>query len=430
MKTVFAFLCVAIPKVLAGGGQFLLNLVLIRSFGPAQFGALSVCLTAILLCDSFLGSAIDMAMLRLGPSYAASGNRLRSLQIQQAGLIFKPVTIGALAIPVVLFSGRLSKVLFQRPDFGYLIVLTMCALLSLLLLRSVQTYFLVGQQFRWYGGSDLVHNLLRYGLVALATTAGLATPGLVLAVYAGAPFAVAAVLLISSGRPLVMVRPSADAARELLRVLAWFIPTAAVGGLTSRMDVFFVSSLGGVREAGIFTAAQAVGLPILLLGTYLSVVFGPRIMPQFQDGTLKPLYRQFQVGIGAFALGSYAVMTLGRNWASSILFPHSYRESAAVLMILLPSLLAGLVNFPLTISLLLFIRPRLVFAIDACAIPLLCLAYYWVIPRYGALGAAGVTTTYAMAKLGVLQVAGWRLTGAEAGQAGPLRGTLQLSEGF
>jgi hypothetical protein len=72
----------------------------------------------------------------------------------------------------------------------------------------------------------------------------------------------------------------------------------------------------------------------------------------------------------------------------------------------------------------------LVFALDACAIPLLCLAYYWVIPKHGALGAAGVTTTYAMAKLGVLQVAGWRIPGVEAGPAVPVPGRLQLSEGF
>jgi O-antigen/teichoic acid export membrane protein len=430
MKTISALLYVAVPKVLAGGGQFLLNLFLLRYFGPVQFGAVAVCLTAILFCDAFLGSAIDMGILRLCPSYVAQGRPLRSLQIQQAGLVLKPMLIGLLIVPITAAGGALSLLLFQRRDQADLVVLTMLALLGILLLRSVQTYFQVEHRFNWYGGADLAHNALRYGFIAFALAAGIATPARLLATYAIAPLVVCFGLLAFAARDLLRTRISIAAAKELCRVLLWFVPTALVGGLTTRMDVFFVSSLAGVAEAGIFTAAQAVVMPAQLLGAYLAVVFGPRIMPQFEDGSLGAFYRRFQGGILLLSIACYVVALACIAWVAPILFPPAFRRSASVLAILLPAALAALINFPLTISLLLFLKPKLVLAIDAVAVPILCLAYSWTIPRYGAAGAAAVTTSYALVKTLVLQVTAWRLLRTPKVEAGISPRGLALSEEY
>ena len=428
MKTVSALLYVAVPKLLAGGGQLMLNLFLLRYFGPVQFGAVSVCLTAILLCDAFLGSAIDLGILRLCPSYTASGNPLRSLQIQQAGLVLKPLAIGTLMIPTFLAVGPISSLLFQSRDQANLVLLTMLALLGVLLLRSVQTYFQVEQRFNWYGGADLAHNILRYGFVAIALFTGFATPTVLLATYAVAPIVVSVFLLVFAARGLLRTRINLDAFKELCRVLSWFIPTALVGGLTTRMDVFFVSSVAGVAEAGIFTAAQAIVMPAQMLGAYLAVVFGPRIMPQFENGTLGAFYRRFQGGIVIASAASYAVALVGITWVAPILFPPAFQRSASVLAILLPAALAAFINFPLTVSLLLFLKPKLVLAIDAVAVPILCLAYSWAIPRYGALGAAGVTTSYALVKTVLLQVTAWRILASPNSEAGAETAGLALSE--
>jgi O-antigen/teichoic acid export membrane protein len=430
MKTVSALLYVALPKVLAGGGQFLLNLFLLRYFGPVQFGAVSVCLTAILFCDAFLGSAIDMGILRLCPSLVAQDRPQRSLQIQLAGLMLKPAVIGLLILPISAAGGALSLLLFQRRDQANLVVLTMLALLGILMLRSVQTYFQVQHRFNWYGGADLAHNLLRYGLVAIAMIAGIATPARLLATYALAPFIVCMCLLAFAARDLLRTRIDMSAARELCRVLIWFVPTALVGGLTTRMDVFFVSSLAGVGEAGIFTAAQAMVMPAHLLGAYLAVVFGPRIMPQFEDGSLGAFYRRFQGGIILLSIACYVLAILGVAWVAPILFPPAFQRSAAVLTVLLPAALCAFINFPLTISLLLFLKPKLVLAIDAVAVPFLCVAYSWTIPRYGAAGAAAVTALYALLKTLVLQAAAWRLLKTPRADAGVSSGGLALLEEF
>src|ERR1700730_9366651 len=59
------FICVALPKVFSAVLQLIINLLLIRHLGPDQAGIVFVCLTTILLGDAVLGSALDVAVVRL-----------------------------------------------------------------------------------------------------------------------------------------------------------------------------------------------------------------------------------------------------------------------------------------------------------------------------------------------------------------------------
>ena len=58
-KGIFEFLSVSAPKVIGGAGTVAVNVVLLRYFGPEQFGVYSLCVVGILLVDAILGSALD-----------------------------------------------------------------------------------------------------------------------------------------------------------------------------------------------------------------------------------------------------------------------------------------------------------------------------------------------------------------------------------
>jgi hypothetical protein len=75
--------------------------------------------------------------------------------------------------------------------------------------------------------------------------------------------------------------------------------------------------------------------------------------------------------------------------------------------VLLPGALAALVSFPLTYTLLMFARPRFLFLMDACTAPILLIVYYWVVPAYGPVGAAFVTSASRVGKAGIAQAVAW-----------------------
>jgi O-antigen/teichoic acid export membrane protein len=422
------FLWVAAPKFLGGGLLLLFNLILLRRFGPEQYGMVTVCLSGILLFDAILGAAVDMGILRLAPLYQRDQRLESSLQIQQAGLILKPVAMLAPALLVVGFAGPLSALLFQRKGGEPLLYLSLVSLLGLLVFRSAQTHFQVSREFLRYGGADLLHSLLRFGGITTLLFIGSPSPIGILSCYALAPIVATAFTLPALGKRLLQVPFSWPKLKELAQVVNWYLATAITGVLLSRMDVFLVSSLASVGEAGIFSAAQAITIAPQLLGTYLAVVCSPRVMPMWKDGSLFPIYRRFQIGVGIVCGAIYLLAFVGLEKFSALLLPRSFQRASGVILLLLPSALFALINFPWTVSFLLFLRPRFLFLFDVISLPILLLIYAVAVPRYGAAGAAVISALFALAKTSVMQTVAWRILRAEAGDKTGEKGSLSTQE--
>jgi O-antigen/teichoic acid export membrane protein len=274
---------------------------------------------------------------------------------------------------------------------------------TVLVLRSVQAYFQVSSRFRAYGLLDIGHNALRYGGVACLLFLHVATPMRVLAFYAAAPALISLLLLATLARPMGAVPFSRRAFQEVLTLIKAYLPTAAVGSIATRADLFCVSTLGGVADAGIFAAAQTLVLAPQVIGMYMGVVFAPQIMPLYESGKLGPVYYRFQkYAVGACCLIFLLALATLTKFTAAFL-PPSFGSSAPVAMILLPAGLAVIVNFPWTISLLLFTRPLFLLKFDLVALPFLMVLYWFAIRRSGPSGAAAVTAGYALIKTVVIQ---------------------------
>ncbi len=408
-RGVVEFIFVAGPKIMGGLCTLIFNLIALRYLGPEQFGVLAVCVMAIILSDAILGAAIDMAILRLAPLYQIS-NPEYSLQVQQAGLLLKPLGAAVCGIVVFLFSRPICHVLFQREGEEKLLYLTLLAVLGLLLLRSAQMQFQVNRRFIGYGSADLLHHLVKFGGISAQLFWGWVSPAAILSYYAIGPCAVAIVVLCTFGQRLLTVQVSLQAVSELLGVTKWYLLTIGLSTIVSRMDIFLVSAYASVREAGIFSAGQVVALVPQLIGTYLAVVFSPRVMPLWRAGSLFSFYRRFQFSIAVVCIAIYLAAWMGIHTLGGILFPASFSRSSLVILVLLPGALAALANFPLTVSFLLFAKPKFIFLLECITLPLMLGIYTQVIPRYGAVGAAAVTTSFALLKIACMQVAAWKWT--------------------
>jgi O-antigen/teichoic acid export membrane protein len=318
-----------------------------------------------------------------------------------------------LAVPVVVFARPLSVMLFQEAQGESYLALTIAALVGMLALRSAQMHFQVHGRFTPYGVTDLLNTVLRFGGIATLLLLAVPSTWQVLAFFAFAPIAVTVGILLVSARPLISSAFSTAALSELAATVKWYMATAATGTLISRMDIFLVSAIASVSEAGILSAAQAIALVPQLVGTYIAVVFSPRIMPMWQAGTLKPLYQRFQFAISGVALLAFAIAWFAVSGISDLIFPAAFARSGEAILVLLPAGLAALVNFPLTILLVLFLRPKFLLVMDCVLLPLLVATYLWVIPRYGAIGAAAVTSVSALLKTGIMQTLAWRLLSSQ-----------------
>ena len=424
--TLAEFLWVAAPKIAAGGGQLLANLLLVRRLGPENAGVLFVCITAIMLSDAVLGSSLDIAVLKLATSGAGREPRA-SLQIQKAALLGKVLSCFLLAVPILVFSQAISARLFHQFSDARLLMLSLISLFGLLILRSVQTYFQVSRQFTLYGATDLLHSLAKYGGVAVLLAIGVRTPLGLLTVFACGPLLVGIVLLLTITRPMLTARFSRVALIELWHSFKWYFASGAAASINTRVDVLLLSVAAGTAQAGLFSAAQVICMPVQLLGMYLAVVFAPRIMPLWEQGRLSGVYHKFQTYAiaGAFVAYGLALLLVGR--LSALVLPSTYRGTTTIILLLLPSALTALINFPWTVSLLMFAHPRFLLAFELAALPVLVVLYRIISAREGAIGAAAVTSGFAIIKTIAYQVLASRTAKSRPISAAP---TEQVLDGI
>lgn len=402
-RTFSEFLWVACPKIAAGGAQLLSNLLLVRSLGPERSGVVFVCITSIILGDAVLGSALDVAVLKLATS-GDGGLPPEPLRVQKAALVGKTLGCAALAFPIVAFSHPLSDMLFHQDSDPRLLLLSLVSLFGLLILRSVQTYFQVAGRFSLYGAADVLHSLARYGGIGVLLWLGLANPLNILAVYALGPIAVGIALLLTAARRIVITPFSWHALGELRSTAKWYLGTAAAASTNTRIDILLLSALAGTVQAGFFSAAQVFVMPIQLIGMYLAIVFAPRILPLWEQGRLSPIYHKFQAWniLASLLIFGLAVMFAGKG--AAMLLPSSYRGSATLMLWLLPSALTALINFPWTVSFLMFTHPRFLLVLEVSALPVLVVLYRLFVTSHGAFGAAAVTSGFALVKTAIYQI--------------------------
>jgi O-antigen/teichoic acid export membrane protein len=350
-----------------------------------------------------LGSSLDIAVLKLATSRSGR-DPAASLRIQKAALMGKLLGCIALATPILVFSHAISKQLFHQFSDVRLLILSLISLFGLLILRSVQTYFQVFRRFRLYGAADLLHSLAKYGGVGVFLALGVKAPLEFLLVYAGGPLCVGAVMLLTIARPIMTAPFSWSTLTELWRSFKWYLASGAAGSINTRMDVLLLSAAAATAQAGLFSAAQVVCMPFQLVGMYLAVVFTPRIMQLWEQGRLPDIYHRFQAWTiaGAVVIEGLAILLAGK--LSALLLPPSYRGTTVIILLLLPSALTALINFPWTIPLLMFAHPRFLVAFEVAALPVLVVLYWLIASWHGAIGAAAVTSGFAVVKTIIYQV--------------------------
>jgi O-antigen/teichoic acid export membrane protein len=263
-------------------------------------------------------------------------------------------------------------------------------------------HFQIERRYPTFGLSDLFQNFIKFGGMAVALLIK-PSPQWVLGLYVIGPLAVSLGMMLVFAGSFAASPFDWTVARELWKEIRMYAATTAVGSTVTRMDVFFVSTLGGAGQAGIFSAANTFAIIPQLLGMYMSIVFTPRIMTMWNEGRLAPVYKRFQFWLGVCCIVVLMAAQIGFPQIARWLLPVSFAQSVRVFLLLLPAALCSLLNFPWTVSLLLFFRPRALLAMDLAGLVILAFLYSVAVRTAGAMGAAVITSGFALVKSAAMQ---------------------------
>jgi O-antigen/teichoic acid export membrane protein len=401
------FLAVATPKVVAGICTFGLNLALMRHFGVAQFGIFALCSTVILLGDTIIGSSLDLAVMRLAP-LERERDQSQCLAIQKAGLYLKFAS-GLLYCLGITVWASLSGLLREK-EAKEVLFATCFAVISLLLLHSAQTHTQIAHRFYAFGLIDFLQSTVEFGGIAALILVGRASLPLVISFLGVGPLCGFIAWRATAGREFGRAKEGqlTELTATLWKYGRWFLVTFGLATLLSRLDIFLLSKWSTLNEVGIFSAGQVIAWVPVLIGTYLAVVLTPRIMPLRRDGQFNSFYRKFQPALLGACVLCYLLARVVIPVIGPILLPRAFSRSLPIIFVLLPGAFAGLATFPLTLNFVMLTRPKFFFVMDSISLPILILLFFYAIPRYGAIGAAWITSIANITRASIAQVMAWQ----------------------
>lgn len=395
---------VVCAKLVAGGSAVLINVALFRYLDTASFGLIGVCLAFVLLVDGVLGSALDMSVLKLAPSREGPS----ALAIHSCAILTK-LAVGALfGVIAFIFRSSLSNSIFHSSDHGALIVWTIGAITAMLLLRSAQVYVQTSGEFGRYGRIDVAHGTLRIAGIAFLILCNTVTPLTVLAVFTIAPLIPFASWAARHADVIAAWRPGLHVFPEIWRAIRWILLTFTLASMISRLDVVLVSKWGSLKDAGLYSAALVFAMVVQIAGSYVAVLLTPKVAPALADGTFGTLFRDVQLALYAAGAIGFLLFLVAWRMFGHIVLPPAYTQAGDITQILMIGAIAGFMTFPLTLTFVMFVRPRFLFLMDCATVPLFIAANYYAIPRFGAVGAAVITAVANAGRALIVQVLAWR----------------------
>ena len=355
--------------------------LLARWLGPGDFGLYAASLAIAVIVTDSLELAISGSVVNFG----AKNNAL-SQKLIKYGLILKlalglglGILAAVLAKPV---SGWINPALNQPL---YLVALIIPLNFLMRFPRSV----LQSQRRFWADSSlEVITSLGRFLSVARFYFSGSLT--VITGLWAYLSGAVAALMIGSAliSWKFLKERIDQETRRHFFQFQKWLTIGFILAAIHGRMDTAILLKLAGPAATGIYQAAFRFFMPVMQLAAALSLVFAPRFASFVTRQEARIYLKKAAKLTLLLGLGVLLMLPLA-PWLVSLIFGSAYSGAVLPARILSLGFALFIVMAPFTAYLIYSVNRTRVFAlINFLQLLLLLILDYWLIPNFGAVGAA------------------------------------------
>ncbi len=396
---------VVVSKATNGTATLALNLYAARFLPPAEFGALTLCTTMLMLFDGMLGAAIDLSVVRLRPleRLTASGS-----PVEQAALSLK--ALGCLFCSAILTvaAPELGRLLLRQSNERPLFVLLSVAATAVLLLRSTQLGLQIRERYRSFAAIEFLNTIARVVCVVWVLHHGHASTFAIISSFAAG----SSLALVASFTTLMRVsrfpfRLRLRDAGLVLRNAQNALFTYGLSAFVARLDILMVALLMSPAQLGLYGSAMTLACLPEIAATYLAPAFLPRIVPYCQQQIFVTFFRKFNRAVYAGTVICYGALLWGFARFGQHILPPRYSPAIPVTLFLLPGTLATTTLFPLSLNLLMLRGSRVFIYFDLLTAPLLVIGYI-IAASQGIVAVAIVTSLFRVSKTVIVQMAAAR----------------------
>lgn len=377
-------------KMVGSGLGFFISLLVARWLGPEEFGLFSLFIVILILGNDVLGEGLNPGVVRYYTMYSSS-NPVKSSQVLSNALMLRV----ALGIPVVLAGLALAAApdtLFQHHRYAWPIVLGLIGSFGAALTSFTLSAWQARQQYSTYSLMAPLVNVLRLMSLGGLALAGSVALDLIIGLHV-LFYYLCTVFGLWLLRPhLASFRLDRELLKELLRFGKWPAMASLCFVLQLNLAVPVLTYTASATEAGLYAAGSSLLMVVDLLTGSLQTILLPKVSRLTEVSQWRAYVRRFAPLFLGIALCLSPFMLVARYVVLG-LFGSSYEGTVPVVQILFLGAIAVLLTYPLYLVLYAMNRPHLYTLIQGLALSVWILTGLWLIPSYGAIGAAWTTVT-------------------------------------
>jgi len=379
-----------VGQIIGSGLGFVIQLLLQRALGPAEYGLLSIAVSVGVFAGVLTDVGVSHAMIRFGSKWLIEApGTSKAMACCSAALRLRIAL--ALLVSVVGYlasSWILSTVYSHAHGLGPPLRLVFLTLIAHTLF-SYWVFF--AQTFQWFGLRSLVivgASVLRFS--AYCTLAALGQVSVTSMIVLDASVNLVAFLIAMRLSPGINLRPPVAevkaAYREILPYLRFTGILIVSDTIFNELDVLMLGMLSDEATTGLYRTAWTYAMVLGFLGMSVSNVLFPKIASLSDIGAVKVFTGKALKLTGLLALATLPALPVVTLWIPW--YEPEYMPAVSIFYIMYVGAAFDLVIGPLTFVLFSLNRPDVLAKIAIGKVVLHAVANWMLIPMYGAHGAA------------------------------------------
>ena len=384
-------------KILNAGASFGLSLLIARAFGASGSGYFGICVTTVTVMSYVVLSGLDYTVLRIASGDLREGEHAKARGVVVAACRILAVTAPVAAIAIFLSARWLSEMVLQQPAVASLLGIMIIGVVPLAFQRIASTALrAMGKTFT----SQLIDGPLGTSFAFLGVVVVLLLPmpvdlNLPGALYVAGMSIGAAVGWTVYARAM-RGRPAAARVAWLPLIVAG-LPILAVNLSNVFTEWYTTISLGRYWPAEVVGQYRVAWQFVAIAGLVqiaMETIVGPRIAAAARVGAKDEIVAVARKSIMLALLLSAPIFLVLMIFPERLLsiFGPEFRAGVPVLRILAVGQLFRLVSGPLGSIIVMTGAQRWSLTYTGTSVVLCIVLVAWLVPTYGAVGAAVATT--------------------------------------
>lgn len=377
-----------ISTIINGGLGALFYIFLARLMGPADFGLLTISLTAMVLVADIADIGTNTGLIRFVASNLLV-DKDRAYRFLKLSLEIKLMVWIISCITIFLSAPFLATNIFHKANLLIPLRLVAFGVGGALLFTFATSMLQAFQKYFLWSLVNIMTNFLRLLLIFILAYYSLLSVENSLLVYIILPlFGFFMTLLLIPARKIFSVKSDFNLLKELLR---YNLPVAIftiIAAFSSKLDTFLNASLLSAREVGIYGAVGQLVQIVPQIVAALGLVVAPKFASFTNDKQMVIYLKKLQLFVSGLVIIGILFIPVA-IYLIPILFGQAYQDSIFIFILLFSAMLVFLFSVPVHNSVIFYYgRPDVFIWISFCHLILVGGLGYIMIQNFGMIGAA------------------------------------------